>query len=188
MLRKLWFNIAYIQRPIWDTGISPPELIDFIDHHVPGRALDLGCGTGTNAITMAKHGWQVVGVDFSTLAIHTARKKAQQERIDIDFRLEDVTQLDSVMGKFDLILDIGCFHSLPASEHSMYLEQIDQHLAEKGIFLLYTFYKGSSDRGSPGLLENDIQLLIEKFEVDARKDSTERGIRPSSWFTLSKRR
>jgi methylase of polypeptide subunit release factors len=74
MMRKLFFNLAYLQKPVWDTGISPPELLDFIANHNPGRALDLGCGTGTNSITLAKHGWEVTGVDFVKRAINLARR------------------------------------------------------------------------------------------------------------------
>lgn len=47
----------------WDTDITPPEVMEFIETVTPGRALDLGCGTGTNAITLANHGWDVIRVD-----------------------------------------------------------------------------------------------------------------------------
>ena len=80
-LRRLFFNIWYyqsgiFQTPPWDTGISPPELINYLESHTPGLALDLGCGTGTNVITMAEYGWQVTGVDFVRRAISKARDKA----------------------------------------------------------------------------------------------------------------
>ena len=61
--RRWLFNLWYFQRPPWDSGISPPELMEFIRSSQPGRALDLGCGTGTNIITLAKNGWQVTGVE-----------------------------------------------------------------------------------------------------------------------------
>src|SRR5688500_14230632 len=59
----------------WDTGIPPPELVEVIEGPnalEPGRALDLGCGTGTNAMYLAQHGWTAVGVDFSSHAIESA--------------------------------------------------------------------------------------------------------------------
>src|SRR5579885_2975421 len=75
------FTIMYWRgRPPWDTGISPPELVEAIEGPQalpPGRALDLGCGTGTNALYLARHGWQVTGIDFAAPAIEQARRKAQ---------------------------------------------------------------------------------------------------------------
>lgn len=185
-MRKVWFNLAYLQKPIWDTGISPQELLHFITTHAPGKALDLGCGTGTNVITLAKHGWNVTGVDFSRRAIQTAKKKAQYNDVHVDLRLEDVTRLDSITGRFDLILDMGCFHSLPPKKRPTYIQKVDQLLAETGTFLIYLFFKSQFDWGGPGVSEKDIQSVTQKFQVMERKDSTERGIRPSAWFTLKK--
>ena len=65
LLRRLEFQYLYFHRPPWDTGMSPPELMEFIETHEPGRAIDIGCGTGTNVITLAKAGWQVTGVEFA---------------------------------------------------------------------------------------------------------------------------
>jgi cyclopropane fatty-acyl-phospholipid synthase-like methyltransferase len=186
MLQKLWFNLAYLSKPIWDTGVSPPELKDYMLNHTPGRALDLGCGTGTNTITLAKNGWQVSGVDFSRRAIHIAERKAQQNSVLIDFHLEDVTQLKSISGKFDLILDIGCFHSLPSSKRPQYIENIDHFLAQGGTFLIYLFLKENADSSGPGVSDQEIQSLAQKLKLIQRKDSSERGIRPSAWLTFNK--
>lgn len=60
----------------WDTQVTPPEVMEFIARTPPGKAVDLGCGTGTNAITLARHGWRVTGVDFVPKAILAARAKA----------------------------------------------------------------------------------------------------------------
>jgi cyclopropane fatty-acyl-phospholipid synthase-like methyltransferase len=186
MLQKLWFNLAYLSKPIWDTGISPPELRDYILHHTPGRALDLGCGTGTNTITLAKNGWQVTGVDFSRRAIHIAERKVKQNNVQVEFHLEDVTQLKSISGKFDLILDIGCFHSLPSHKRLRYINNIDEFLAQGGTFLIYLFVKENADTIGPGVSDQDIQSLIQKFKLVERKDSSERGVRPSAWLTFSR--
>ena len=186
MLQKLWFNLAYYRNPVWDTGISPQELMDFIASHIPGKALDLGCGTGTNVITLAKHGWEVIGVDFALRAISIAKKKAQQNNVAVDLRQEDVTQLNSIQGRFDLILDMGCFHSLPPDKRSSYILKINQLLSDSGTFLLYLFFTSSPVRYGPGASEEDIRFITHNLRVVERKDSTERNIRPSAWFTLQK--
>jgi SAM-dependent methyltransferase len=186
MLQKLIFNLAYLQKPVWDTGISPPELLDFIANHNPGRALDLGCGTGTNVITLAKAGWDVIGVDFVRRAINLARKNAQQYGVEADFLVEDVTRLDTVSGKFDLILDMGCFHSLPPTSRQAYIRKIDQLLTDNGIFLLYVFKKSDPEGSGPGVTEADIRFIAENLRLVDRTDGTERGLRPSAWFTLQK--
>lgn len=180
-LRRLFFNLWYFLKPPWDTGISPPELISFIESQPPGRALDLGCGTGTNVITLAKHGWEVIGVDFAASAIHIARRKAQQACVQVDLRVADVTKLEAVSGPFELILDMGCFHGLSQQGKRDYISSLERLLAPGGTYLMYGFFKHREDSG-PGLVITDIDRLEENFRLVDRQDGTERGIRPSAWF------
>ncbi len=188
MLRRLWFNLAYYQKPIWDTGISPPELLDFINTHSPGRALDLGCGTGTNAITLAKSGWEVTGVDFAYRAIKLARNKAKQEKADITFKYGSVTDLKTTGGSYELVLDLGCFHSLDAADRSRYIENLPRLLAPGATFLLYVFLKPHSLMPGPGVQEADITSIQGVLQLVQRENGTEAFSRPSSWLTFINQR
>jgi SAM-dependent methyltransferase len=187
MHRKLFFYLAYLGRPIWDTGISPPELLEFIGRHAPGVALDMGCGTGTNVISLAKHGWQVTGVDFSPWAIYRAKQKARDNQVRVNLRIGDVTRFKETPGQFDLILDLGCYHSLAPGKRKAYITNIDRLLAVDGTFLLYTFTGSGFGKTGPGSSEDDLQFIDQKMRIVERKDSSERGIRPSAWLTIRKR-
>ncbi len=184
MLQKLFFHLMYWRKPPWDTGISPPELIAFMQNHPPGRALDLGCGTGTNVITLSKAGWEAVGVDFVGKAVRKARQKARQAGIQASFFTDDVTQLNQIEGRFDLILDMGCFHSLPPNDRPAYIENVERLLAPRGTYLLYAFLK-ENDQQDRGLGPADLQALNKRFYLAERQDGTERGIRSSAWFKFS---
>jgi 2-polyprenyl-3-methyl-5-hydroxy-6-metoxy-1,4-benzoquinol methylase len=186
---RIKYTLMYLlpgQLP-WDTGISPPELMTFIGNNPPGKALDLGCGTGTNAITLAQHGWQVTGIDFARQAIHSARRKARKAGLQIDFRVADVSQLQNLPSPFDLILDIGCFHSLSAEERTEYTTKLEHHLAPAGTYMAYVFFRNPGEVG-PGLIEEDVQALSDRFQLIDRQDGSERGVRPSTWLLLQKKR
>ena len=182
--RKILFQMMYLGKPRWDTGITPPEVMAFLENHAPGRALDLGCGAGTNAITLAQHGWQVVGVDFVGRAIRQAKRKARQAGVKIDLHQGDVTRLNGINGQFDLVLDIGCFHNLKSEGKQTYAHNLIHLLAPGGTYLLYAFF-GTTD-SSIGLQPEDPELLEKHLKLVARQDGTERGERPSAWFTFTK--
>lgn len=184
LFRNLFYQIQYLFDPPWDTGITPPELEAYVARHPPGRALDLGCGTGTNVIYLAEHGWKATGVDFVGSAIRKAVRKAQQAGVEARFLHDDVTRLKEVSSKFDLILDIGCFHSLPAESRPVYLKNLCRLLDSQGTYLLYAFIQ-LEDGGGPGLHSDDLQALEERFELVERQQGTDRG-RASAWFTWQK--
>ena len=183
-LRRLFFNLWYLFRPPWDTGISPPELMEFIEGHPTGRALDLGCGTGTNVITLAQHGWKATGVDFAGRAIRAARRKARQAGVDVDLRVGDVTKAGTLAGPYDLVLDMGCFHSLPQEGRQRYAATVERLLAPEGTYMLYVFLKRDGDGPGPGV--TDAELAALPFRLTARRDGDERGRRPSAWLTFGR--
>jgi cyclopropane fatty-acyl-phospholipid synthase-like methyltransferase len=187
MIRRLLFELLYIfKRSIWDTGISPPELIDFLERHPPGRALELGCGTGTNAITMHRYGWEVVGVDISAYAIRKARQKAKAVGAQIDFILEDVTKLNGVEGTFDLILDIGCLHSTLSSSKAAYASNVRKYLRSNGTFLLYTWLQQSIEGDeTPSAEDKLLDLFSGCCEcINITRGSDWQSHHPSGWFTF----
>jgi SAM-dependent methyltransferase len=185
-LRQLMFNYWYFRNPPWDTNISPPELMAFIQAHPAGSALDLGCGTGTNVITLAQHGWDVTGVDFALRAIQTGRRKVELAGVQARLLHGDVTRLDHVQGPFDLILDIGCLHGVLPDLRPAYFANLERLLAPGGTYLLYAFWNETSADGQTGLWESDLAALQEHLELVQRQDGTERGRRPSSWLTFER--
>lgn len=185
MINKLRFTISYLGKPRWDTGISPPELMSFIKHHSPGIALDMGCGTGTNAISLAAHGWQVTGIDFIGSAIHAARRKARRAKLKIEFVQADIVQLDMINKSFDFILDIGCFHNLTPSQKLAYVDNVNRLIASQGTFLLYGFIKTQSEK-NPGISVEDILHLQSCLHFNWRKDSSDHDQQPSVWLEFIK--
>jgi ubiquinone/menaquinone biosynthesis C-methylase UbiE len=186
LFRRIFFQYFYFRQPPWDTGISPPELLEFIEEHEPGCAIDLGCGTGTNVITLARAGWQVTGVDFAPRAIKLARQKLDKAGVRAELLVRDATQLQGVQGPFDLAFDVGCFHSIPPDPRRRYLDQLDRILAKRGFWLMYAFLKPSPQGGSPGLSEADLGLISSQLTLLSRRDGFERGERASAWFLFQK--
>ncbi len=188
MKRWILYTLAYLRRPPWDTDITPPELVAFVQSTPPGQALDLGCGTGTNSLYLARHGWQVVGVDFVPRAIRKAQHKARQAGLTVDFRVGDVTRLDNLPGPFNLIVDIGCLHSLPIAGQAAYRANLQRWLPPNGTFLLYAFTppEETARRGIAGLLPAQVAALEADLHLAQRRNGTERG-RASAWFIFRPR-
>jgi ubiquinone/menaquinone biosynthesis C-methylase UbiE len=184
LIRRINFNLWYFSRPPWDSGISPPELFDFISKHPAGRAIDLGCGTGTNVITLAQNGWRVTGIDFVPRAIQIAQRKIKNTGLKVDLRVGDVTKLKGIDDQFDLALDLGCFHSIV--KRADYLTQLNRVLSPKGHWLLYGIFK--SPQFGHGFDEADIELIKGRgFRLLWRKDGMDRRERKSAWFLFQKK-
>lgn len=184
-LGRLLFALMYLRRAPWDSGITPPELLEYMKSHPPGRAIDLGCGTGTNVLTLAQNGWQVTGVDFVPRAVRMAKQKLGRANLVADIRLGDVTNLKGIQGPFDLALDIGCFHGV--RNKASYLDELERILAPRGHWLLYGFFKSTPEMTGVGLTEQDVaQVARRGFRLLKRTDGFDRQERRSAWFLFER--
>ncbi|MEU0373612.1 class I SAM-dependent methyltransferase [Streptomyces sp. NPDC006283] len=109
-----------------------------------GRALDLGCGPGRNALHLASLGFQVDAVDLSPAAIGWAEERAREAGADIRFHCGDAFALTTteLAGPYDLIHDSGCFHHLPPHRRVSYLALLERTLAPGGHLALTCFAAG----------------------------------------------
>jgi SAM-dependent methyltransferase len=155
-IARLLFRLAYLFGTTpWDSGKTPPELIEWVEGPTalpPGRALDIGCGTGTNCRYLLDRKWKVTGVDFVPRALKEAKKKAPGATLLIG----DVTRLDDlgVSGPFDLILDIGCFHSIPDARRDAYVEEVASVATPGATFLLFAF----GEKGPGGIVAPEAEI------------------------------
>lgn len=116
---------------------EPPELlVKALDQRTaPGRALDVGCGAGTYSFYMAERGYDVTGVDMVPKAIDMLRQGATQRRLAIHAVQADILSWTDE-APFDVILDVGCLHSLSAGLRAAYRRQLLRWLAPGGDFIL----------------------------------------------------
>jgi SAM-dependent methyltransferase len=124
---SLFYRLAYRSgTPRWDSTEPRPELAELARGRAPGRVLDLGCGTGSDVLYLASLGWDATGVDFVPRAIATARSRAAAAGSAASFTAGDVTRLRAagVGGQFDLVIDIGCYHAIPAGRRDAYRDEV----------------------------------------------------------------
>lgn len=181
--RRLDFNLRYLfGNPRWDTGIVPPEVVAFVEKHGPGKALDLGCGTGLNVVFLAQHGWLVTGVDFSRAAVRAARRRVAVSGVNAEILLNDVSSLKSVHGEYNYILDIGCYHNLSQDDRKAYQFNLLRLLTWNGTYMLYGHCQSLDKSPGHGLTESDITELGGVLALRQRVDGLERADRSSVWL------
>jgi SAM-dependent methyltransferase len=138
---KLMYELMYRHNQVpWDIG-PREELVSLVESGQlqPGRAIDLGSGTASNCIFLAQHGFEVTGVDFAPTAIETGREKAQAIGVEVDFYVDDLTDLRNVSGTFDLLVDYGTLDDLSAKDRDLYVENVLPLTRPGSRFLLYCF-------------------------------------------------
>jgi len=139
---KSWIYSNWYRRfPVpWDSG-PRAELIDLVESGriKPCRAIDLGCGTGSNAIFLAQHGFEVTGVDFAPGAIEKAVAKRDAAGIDVEFVVGDLTNLRGVRGPFAFALDYGVLDDLTHKDRAKYLDTLLELTVPGSQYLLWCF-------------------------------------------------
>jgi SAM-dependent methyltransferase len=136
---ELMYRYSFVPIP-YDVG-PREELVNLVESGriKPCRAIDLGCGTASNVIFLAQHGFEVTGVDFSPAAVELGRKRAREAGVDVAFIEDNLTNLQHVSGTFDLLVDYGTLDDLPASQRSLYVKNVLPLTHKDSLFLLYCF-------------------------------------------------
>lgn len=133
MRREEWDRKYAASELLW-TAAPNRVLVAEIADLPPGRALDLACGEGRNAIWLAELGWRVTAVDFSEVAIEKARNRAAEHGVGLDFVCADLLDYEPELSAYDLVAVF--FLQLPADERELVLSRAVAALAPGGTFLL----------------------------------------------------
>lgn len=155
----------------WDLGEPEPELVRFVESGslIPDASvLELGCGTGTDSIYLAKKGFHVVGVDFSPTAIERAKDRARRDHLvgSCEFYLKDVCDLSFLKNRFDFAYDKTCFDNLAPSERTAYVSNVKGVLGPVANFLLIVMADGDDS-----ISKEDLRCL---FATEFRITSLEK--------------
>ncbi len=142
------FDEMYAGVPPWDIGRAQPEVVGIADvGGFAGTVIDVGCGTGENALELSARGLQVIGVDASPRAVEKARAKALERGLSTEFLLADALSLGSLGRTFHTALDCGVFHVFEDVERPVYVASLASVLETGGVLHLLCF----SDR-QPGTM------------------------------------
>ena len=192
MNRFLYRMMYWLRMTHWDTGETPPEVKQAFQAGdiPPGAALDLGCGSGTNAIFMAKQGRQVIGFDFVPEAIREARNKANQAGVDgkAQFKVADVTRLDGMdLPPSAFALDMGCFHGLSPDGQRRYAAGLAKAMVPGGRFMLYTLDPHREAGIKFGMQAETVQAIFAPWFETRRVERGTFWSRGSTWFWMERK-
>ena len=185
------------EAPPWDIGKPDHNLIQIVTTTPvpPCKALDLGCGTGDNAIWLAQQGFDVVAIDVSSIAIERARHKAAQAGVHCAFVEQDVLERDVKGAPFHFAFDRGFLHIFDSEEQRRNIaETMSRYLDAEGLWLSLL---GNADEvrrggGPPQRTARDIVTAVERyFEILSLASSHFEGnlaTPPRAWACLMKKR
>lgn len=178
----------------WDTGRPSAELIHALyAHRLPGTsALEFGCGTGTNAIELARRGYHVTAVDLVNVPVERAREKARQAGVRVDFRIGDLTEMD-LGGPYDVLFDSGLYHSLRVRNLPGFLKPVER-VRRRGTrwFRLEGNAREPHPDGPPTVREEAVRAelgsLFSMLDIHEFRLGISPDFRPLAWSILMERR
>jgi SAM-dependent methyltransferase len=147
-----WRDVAETWQPIL-TGQGALE---------PGRALDVGCGTGRDAVYLAKRGWRVTGVDFAEDALVKARQRAADEGVQVEWVQGDVGRVDQLglAAGYTLLYDFGCIQGLPDAARQGAADGLTRLAAPGASLLMFAFKAGRHILLPRGMDQEDVVALF----------------------------
>ncbi len=183
----------------WDIGTPAPELQSaFKELDMAGRpALEIGCGTGTNAIWMAEQGCKVVATDISATAIEAAKEKAKAAGAEVEFAAADILSGGTVGNEsVDFVFDRGVFHVMAEGKRGLFADRVASALKLGGYWLCLAGSKDevreNPENGPPQLSLSEIVAAVENsFEIHRVERSNftlPNGAMHVAWVVLMRKR
>jgi len=125
------------RKPPWDSDVPEGELVKVVESGVvrPCRALELGCGSGTDALYLASKGFEVTAIDLAPTALNLARAKAARAGVEVRWLLADVLRPPARLEPFDFLYDSGCYHGVRRIDAAGYVETVKE-LSRPGALML----------------------------------------------------
>lgn len=180
--------------PLWDIGRPSKDLKKVLEDGTirPCRAIDLCCGTGTDAIYLASRGFDVTAIDVSPTALSQARKKAQDAHVTVRWLLADILAPPS-LEPFYFLYDRGCYHVVRDQNLAAYLETIRRFSHPGSRFLLLAARRDAQGAGPGGVTEEELGFdFFNLFDVEwlreSRLESTRPDVNPPAWSALLRRK
>ena len=178
----------------WDTGEPDRWLVEAVTSGaLRGRILEIGCGTGTNAVWLAERGFAVTALDVAPLAIERARQRASAAGVAVDLHVVDILTTPIPGGPFDAAFDRGCFHVFDEpSDRARFAAQVAGVLTPgaRWLSLIGSTEGAPRDGGPPRRSARDIADAIEPhlaiIGLETAVFATDGA--PPAWRCLSERR
>ena len=161
----------------------------------PGRALEIGCGTGTNAVWLAERGFTVTAVDFAETAISAARERAAGAGVSVEWAALDFLNDEIPGGPFDFVFDRGCFHVFDEADvQATFARRVADLLRPEGMWLsLIGSTEGPErDTGPPRRSARDVMAAVEPVlelvQLRAVSFAVTMEATPAAWRCLTRKR
>jgi len=192
LMYRLMYRVGFTP---WDTDQVPKELSALIEGAgaLPhGRALDIGCGTGTQAVYMARSGWEVTAVDAVPRPLSRARARADEAGVSVDWILADAARLHrlGLTPGFTLVFDRGCFHGLDESQRGAYAAAVDELAAPGATLLMMAFAPNRVVAAPAGLEQSELVGRFPEWELASASPDSDGEISgplrnvPRTWYRL----
>lgn len=139
----------------------------------PGPVLDVGCGTGENAIFYAQNRFTSSGIDFIEEAISQAKAKAKARRINVDFRVGNALAMKFPALSFQYVTDCGLFHGFEDNERLVFRDEVARVLKTNGVYFMSCISdKEPADWGGPRRIsKQEIETVFSpKFRINYIRD------------------
>jgi SAM-dependent methyltransferase len=192
------FQNAYAGNAPWDID-RPQGVFLAVAGRISGSVLDVGCGTGENALFFAARGCAVTGVDYLEPPIAAAKQKAEERGLAATFLVADALKLRERTERFDNVIDSGLFHVFADEGRAQYVQGLKTVLKPGGcLFLLCFSDKTPGNIGPRRVTEKELRksfadgwqiesIEASRFEVRPEAKALFAGEEPKTWFMIARR-